>query len=59
MMSNVVCHVDAKDNVFPRKQTANNKIDGAVALIMAMGRAMHAPAPETSVYNTQDGVFFL
>jgi phage terminase large subunit-like protein len=45
MMSNVVAHVDKKDNVFPNKQTANNKIDGAVALIMAMGRAMHAPAP--------------
>jgi phage terminase large subunit-like protein len=45
MMSNVVCHVDRKDNVFPVKQTAKNKIDGAVAAIMAMGRAMHAPAP--------------
>jgi phage terminase large subunit-like protein len=46
MISNVVAHVDRKDNVFPNKQTANNKIDGPVALIMAMGRAMHAPAPE-------------
>ena len=45
MVSNVVCHVDKKDNVFPNKQTAKNKIDGAVALIMAMGRAMHAPEP--------------
>jgi hypothetical protein len=36
MMSNVVAHVDKKDNVFPNKQTSKNKIDGAVALIMAM-----------------------
>jgi phage terminase large subunit-like protein len=39
MISNVVAHVDKKDNVFPNKQTANNKIDGAVALIMAMPAA--------------------
>jgi phage terminase large subunit-like protein len=40
MISNVVCHVDAKDNIYPRKDLADNKIDGAVALIMAIGRAM-------------------
>jgi phage terminase large subunit-like protein len=50
MMSNVVCHVDRKDNVFPTKQTSKAKIDGAVALIMAVGRAMHAPPPKKSVY---------
>jgi phage terminase large subunit-like protein len=58
MMSNVVCHVDRKDNVFPVKQTAKNKIDGAVALIMAMGRAMHAPPPEKSIYESQ-GIEFV
>lgn len=40
MMSNVVCHRDAKDNIYPRKERPENKIDGAVALIMALGRAM-------------------
>lgn len=40
MMSNVVCHVDAKDNIYPRKERAENKIDGVVALIMAIGRTM-------------------
>ena len=40
MMSNVVCHVDAKDNIYPRKDRSENKIDGVVALIMALGRAM-------------------
>lgn len=42
MFSNVVCHVDAKDNVFPRKDRPENKIDGVVALIMAFSRAMAA-----------------
>lgn len=42
MFSNVTCHVDAKDNVFPRKEREQNKIDGVVALIMAMNRAMAA-----------------
>ncbi len=40
MISNVVCHRDAKDNVFPRKQRPEQKIDGPVAAIMALGRAM-------------------
>lgn len=39
-MGNVVAREDAKDNVYPRKERAENKIDAAVALIMAMGRQM-------------------
>ncbi|MCG4258251.1 terminase large subunit [Acetobacter senegalensis] len=39
-ISNVVCHTDAKDNIYPRKERPENKIDGAVALIMAIGRAL-------------------
>lgn len=38
MLSNVIAHTDAKDNIYPRKEQAENKIDGAVALIMALGR---------------------
>jgi len=38
MMSNVVCHRDAKDNIYPRKERDENKIDGPVAAIMALGR---------------------
>jgi phage terminase large subunit-like protein len=37
MIGNVVGHFDAKDNVYPRKELPANKIDGAVALIMAIG----------------------
>lgn len=38
MISNVVCHVDAKDNVYPRKERPELKIDGPVAVIMGIGR---------------------
>ena len=40
MMSNVTAKVDANENVFPRKEKPGNKIDGPVALIMAMNRAL-------------------
>lgn len=39
-ISNVVCHYDAKDNIYPRKDGADRKIDPAIALIMALSRAM-------------------
>jgi phage terminase large subunit-like protein len=38
MIGNVVGHYDAKENVYPRKDRPENKIDGAIALIMALGR---------------------
>ena len=40
MISNVVGHYDRKDNIFPVKDRRENKIDGAVAAIAALGRAM-------------------
>ncbi len=40
MMSNVIARVDKNENVFPNKDSQDNKIDGAVALITAMSRAM-------------------
>ena len=43
MMSNVVAHADKKDNIFPNKERAESKIDGAVALIMALSRAIVTP----------------
>lgn len=42
MISNVVCHTDAKDNIYPRKERDENKIDGVVATIMAVGRRIAA-----------------
>ena len=50
MMSNVVAKIDAKDNIYPRKQKPENKIDGVVAAIMAIGRMM-AGEDQPSVYE--------
>ena len=51
MVSNVVCHRDAKDNIYPRKERNENKIDGAVALIMALARAIANRPDGPSVYE--------
>ena len=40
MASNVVCHTDAKENIYPRKEKVQNKIDGMVALIMAINQTI-------------------
>lgn len=42
MIGNVVAKKDAKDNVYPRKARDENKIDGAVAIIMALSRKILA-----------------
>lgn len=53
-ISNVVGRYDANDNVFPRKVDGRNekKIDGAIGLIQAIGRAMVAWRGP-SVYETR------
>jgi phage terminase large subunit-like protein len=43
MISNVVCHRDSKENIYPRKEREENKIDGAVAAIAALGIEMRSP----------------
>lgn len=40
MASNVTAELDRKDNIYPRKERRENKIDGIVALIMALSRAI-------------------
>ena len=40
MMGNVVARLDAKDNIFPRKERYENKIDGPVAMIYALAMCM-------------------
>lgn len=37
-IANVVCHRDAKDNIYPRKDDPLKKIDPAIALFMSMAR---------------------
>lgn len=49
-ISNVVCHRDAKDNIYPRKESDNQKIDPALALIMGISRFLVLQDPN-NVYN--------
>lgn len=55
MMSNVVCsqRLLLKDLAFPEKEKPENKIDGPVAAISAMNRALAYKMPEASVYETR------
>ena len=46
-LSNVVGHRDAKDNIFPRKELPEHKIDAAIALIMALGQQIVHSAQES------------
>ena len=62
MMSNVTARLDGKDQVFPRKEKPESKIDGPVALIMALARRMLATsglgASGPSVYEDRGLLVF-
>lgn len=48
MLSSIVGKPDAKDNVHPRKERPENRIEGPAALLMALGRTLpkdNAPSP--------------
>jgi phage terminase large subunit-like protein len=49
MASNVVAKADNKENIFPRKERPENKIDGIVATIMGYGAMMQCEVQSTSV----------
>lgn len=50
MVGNVEARIDAKDNIFPRKERHENKIDGAVAAILALrGAATYEPKKKTNL----------
>ena len=49
MFSNVEVAPDRNDNIFPRKASAEKKIDAAVATIIAVGRAMAGATAEESL----------
>jgi phage terminase large subunit-like protein len=53
MMSNVEVLADRNENIFPRKAKPENKIDTAVAVILAVGRRL-AGLPVEAEYQ----VFF-
>ena len=49
----MTAQVDRNDNVFPRKERPENKIDSAVALIMALERGF-ALDGETSYLESEE-----
>ena len=57
MASNVTVRQDPAGNLKPDKSKSGDKIDGIVALIMALGRATQEPPKERSVYEDPD--FFM
>lgn len=50
MLSNVEVQEDRNENIFPRKSRASNKIDAAVATIVAMNRALAAVEESVSSF---------
>lgn len=50
-IGNVTGKPDKKDNVYPNKEREESKIDGAVALIMAIAADMNGERPPRSVYE--------
>lgn len=51
MASNVVAKLDAKDNIYPRKEKPEQKIDGPVAAIMGIARAISGEVATTSFWD--------
>lgn len=59
MMDNVVVRSDPAGNIKPDKERAKERIDGAVALIMGLDRAIrNGNTPTTSVYDNR-GILLL
>lgn len=53
-ISNLVGHTDAKDNIFPRKERPENKIDPVIALLMALCLVKeHEPEQEFFVVTSK------
>lgn len=50
MIANVHVMMDRKDNIYPRKARPENKIDGPVALIMAIAMWLGEEVPKVSKY---------
>ena len=57
MMDNVYIRTDPAGNIKMDKEKSTEKIDGAIALVMALSRALNAK-PTDSVYNNR-GILIL
>ncbi len=58
MCSNLRMKIDPSGNIKPDKSKSTEKIDGMVALVMALGAYMNADKEEDSMYNDR-GITFL
>jgi phage terminase large subunit-like protein len=54
MAGNTVIETDAAENIKPNKKKSTERIDGIVAMVMALGRAITIPEPKKSVYEDRD-----
>lgn len=57
MASNVTVETDSAENYKPSKRKSSERIDGIVALIMGVGRAMLHTGPKQSIYETREMAF--
>ena len=53
MIANTVVQEDAAANKKPDKKRSSEKIDGTVAMIMGVGRAVTKAGPQPSIYSTR------
>ena len=58
MVSNAMVKTDPAGNIKIDKEKSADKVDGVVAMVMALGRSMNYEAPKKSVYETR-GVTFV
>lgn len=58
MAGNTAGETDAAGNLKPSKKHSVERIDGIVALIMALGRAMVLPEKQPSVYETRGALVY-
>jgi phage terminase large subunit-like protein len=55
MVSNLALKQDPAGNLKPDRESSGDKIDGVVALVMALGRTMVAPTEGPSIYEQRHG----
>jgi phage terminase large subunit-like protein len=56
-VSNVAAREDKKENIFPYKQHARKRIDGAIASIIALSRLMVGGSQAVSIYESRGPIF--
>ena len=58
MMDNIYVRTDPAGNIKPDKEKSTERIDGAVATIMALDRAIRHQGSDESVYDSR-GLLFI